>query len=90
MAVTKIDARPQPKTPKKKVAAYARVSTDNLDQKESLDAQKSIMKCTSKPIQLGSLRDFTLTKAFPEQNLKRETVCRICSVIAMQEKSIIF
>ena len=74
MAVTKIDARPQPKTPKKKVAAYARVSTDNLDQKESL----------------GSLRDFTLTKAFPEQNLKRETVCRICSVIAMQEKSIIF
>ena len=40
MAVTKIDARPQPKTPKKKVAAYARVSTDNLDQKESLDAQK--------------------------------------------------
>ena len=41
MAVTKIDARPQPNPPKKKVAAYARVSTDNLDQKESLDAQKN-------------------------------------------------
>lgn len=61
-----------------------------LTRKRALTRRKSIMKCTSKPIQLGSLRDFTLTKAFPEQNLKRETVCRICSVIAMQEKSIIF
>lgn len=43
MAVTKIDARPQPKTPKKKVAAYARVSTDNLDQKESLDAAEKAL-----------------------------------------------
>ena len=87
MAVTKIDARPQPKTPKKKVAAYARVSTDNLDQKESLDAQK---KHYEMYIKAHSTWEFTLTKAFPEQNLKRETVCRICSVIAMQEKSIIF
>ena len=41
MAVTKIDARPQPKTPKKKVAAYARVSTDHEEQLTSYEAQVS-------------------------------------------------
>lgn len=40
MVVTKIEAVRPPVMPKKKVAAYCRVSTDNTDQLESLEAQK--------------------------------------------------
>lgn len=40
MGVTKIEATKPLLVPKKKVAAYCRVSTENADQQESLEAQK--------------------------------------------------
>lgn len=40
MKIKKIEAQPQ-EVKKLRVAAYCRVSTDNDDQKESLEAQKA-------------------------------------------------
>ena len=72
MKVKKIEAQPAEKK-KLRVAAYCRVSTDNDDQKENLEA---LMKRGSRGIPTGILPGYFMILALPEQKRMFVTDCR--------------
>lgn len=68
--VRKIEPSAKLVKPKLRVAAYARVSTDNDEQLISLEAQKLTMNPLLSQIQIGSLPEYTLTKVSQVQKRK--------------------